>query len=394
MHGIFINYRREDAAGFARSLFDRLKNHFGEQLVFMDVSNIEPGLDFVTTIETSLQSCDALLVLIGPAWEQLCIERQTEGQDFVRIEVATALERNVRVIPILVQGASMPAEEKLPEEIRPLVRRQALQLTNEGFDSDVAKLIAVLEKALGNKFKPAHNQHNSTAASTTSKISGKKGIMIGFALAFAVLIGIGVAVDTESKAPTAALTTIHNQPPTSNTTQRIPTSVPSQQQISEAQASLNTLGYQPGPTDGVMGANTIAAIRQFQRDEGLGVTGEVNEDLLDDAVDDLSTVPDAPATATLSGTWYDNFGYRTQIQHNGSQVTAISYDPYSGLQTSVAQGTFDGHQLNYQWTAQGAVGSGVGTLQNDQRHLDIIVTDAMTGMVQSNQLHKEHMPGQ
>ncbi|MGA8055004.1 MAG: toll/interleukin-1 receptor domain-containing protein, partial [Burkholderiales bacterium] len=68
MSGIFISYRRDDASGQAGRLFDRLKEHFGEDHVFMDVTDLKPGQDFVTEIELALEGSDVMLAVIGPQW--------------------------------------------------------------------------------------------------------------------------------------------------------------------------------------------------------------------------------------------------------------------------------------------------------------------------------------
>ena len=400
MHGIFINYRREDVAGFARSLFDRLRAHFGDNQVFMDVSNIEPGLDFIDTIDKSLKSCEALLVLIGPDWESVCVERSGEPDDFVRIEVAAALKRNVRVIPVLVQGATMPDEANLPEDIKPLVRRQATALSNDRFDSDIERLIEVLEKTLGSKFKPKPLDQASSSKKTW--LSGRSGILVGFLLAFVLLVFIGVWVDEDEFDPVLQdeVDTFLDVAEGTDIDVNID-ELWSIEEKAQVQLLLQNLGYQPGTVDGVIGANTTTAIQRFQRDVGLAANGLINEDLLDALIVAeplIQAIPTAnqrlPTELNLTGTWYDNFGNRVVMQQRGSEVNAVSYNSYSGLQMSVSRGTVYGNQLNYQWDAGGSTGMGVGTMQPDLRHMDIVVTDNDTGLVEANQLHKGHLPGQ
>jgi hypothetical protein len=112
MSRIFISYRRDDSAGYAGRLYDRLAAHFEPENVFMDIDAIEPGLDFVEVIEQAVGSCDVLIALIGKQW--LAIKdgqgrrRLENPEDFVRLEIKTALDRNIRVIPALVGGAAMP----------------------------------------------------------------------------------------------------------------------------------------------------------------------------------------------------------------------------------------------------------------------------------------------
>jgi TIR domain len=151
----FISYRREDTAGYAGRLYDRLNAKFPER-IFMDVSGLDPGVDFVEEIQKAVGSCRALIVLIGKHWSISAegTPRLQDPGDFVRLEVAHALERKIRVIPVLVGRANIPAEDTLPPEIHPLVRRQALKLDDTAFDYHVNQLIEVLEKDLGPAIRP------------------------------------------------------------------------------------------------------------------------------------------------------------------------------------------------------------------------------------------------
>ena len=103
MDGIFISYRREDSAGYAGRLYDRLAAHFGSHMVFMDVEGIEPGVDFVEAIEKAVTSCKVLVVLMGKAWLNIADgngrRRLDDPNDFIRIETSTALKRDIRVVP-------------------------------------------------------------------------------------------------------------------------------------------------------------------------------------------------------------------------------------------------------------------------------------------------------
>jgi beta-lactam-binding protein with PASTA domain len=153
MAGIFISYRREDSAGHAGRLFDRLTQHFGKGRIFMDVSDIEPGVDFVEAIDKAVGSCAILIVVIGREW-LTCVEpggqrRLDNPNDFIRLEAATALNRNIRVIPVLVQGARMPKSGELPADLEKLSRRQGIEISDTRWDSDAGQLIKALEAALG-----------------------------------------------------------------------------------------------------------------------------------------------------------------------------------------------------------------------------------------------------
>src|SRR3954454_18329783 len=109
MAGIFISYRREDSIAYAGRLYDRLQAHFGDEQVFMDIDTLRPGEDFVEAIQRTVASCDALVAVIGRSWlmaqDQKGQRRLDDPEDFVRLEIAAALERGIRVIPALVGNA-------------------------------------------------------------------------------------------------------------------------------------------------------------------------------------------------------------------------------------------------------------------------------------------------
>src|ERR1700694_2577682 len=116
---VFISYRREDSQSYARELYQELSNRLPGGQIFWDIGTIAPGLDFVVEIERAVGSCDVLLAVIGRQWvhsqDASGDRRLDDPKDSVRLEIATALDRDVRVIPVLVQGISMPNERELPE---------------------------------------------------------------------------------------------------------------------------------------------------------------------------------------------------------------------------------------------------------------------------------------
>ncbi len=151
MAGIFISYRREDSPGHAGRIFDRLRSRFGSDVVFMDVAAIEAGVDFVDVLHKAVGSCDALLAVIGPQWLSATSDgkrRLDDPHDFVRIEIAGALQRNVRVLPVLVDGARLPSTAGLPTDLQGLTRRQAIELRDARWDDDIDRLVEGLEKVL------------------------------------------------------------------------------------------------------------------------------------------------------------------------------------------------------------------------------------------------------
>jgi hypothetical protein len=133
MPRIFVSYRREDAEGEAGRLFDDLVNHFGEDSVFLDVTAIEVGRDFRRAIDESVATCSVLLAIIGKDWIDARNEagqrRLDDPSDFVRLETASALKRDIPVIPVLVHGAKMPRPDQLPDELKELAYRNGVELT-------------------------------------------------------------------------------------------------------------------------------------------------------------------------------------------------------------------------------------------------------------------------
>jgi TIR domain len=150
--GIFISYRREETASYAGRLYDRLTDRFGEGQIFMDVDSILPGVDFTQAIAQAVGSCRVLLAVIGRSWltaaDQKGRRRIDDPQDFVRLEIEAALDRNILVIPVLVDGAMMPTSGDLPDSIYKLSRRNALRIENESFRRDFDWLFEVIQKSL------------------------------------------------------------------------------------------------------------------------------------------------------------------------------------------------------------------------------------------------------
>ncbi len=140
---VFICYRRDDSAYAARAIFDRLAAQFGDENVFLDVKGIDAGEDWTDVLSARVGACDALLAVIGKSWLTSADRnerRLDDPEDFVRFEIQSALERKVRVIPVLIDGAAMPRAESLPDGLKPLARRQAIEISHARFDADVKAL--------------------------------------------------------------------------------------------------------------------------------------------------------------------------------------------------------------------------------------------------------------
>jgi hypothetical protein len=148
--GVFISYRREDSGGFAGRIYDRLTSRLGRENVFFDVDTIPPGRDFVDVLSERVGKCDALLAVIGKHWilsaDSENRRRLDDPQDFVRIEIEAALSRNVPVIPVLVDGATMPHPNDLPDSLTKLIRRQAVEVSHARFESDAERLTEALSQ--------------------------------------------------------------------------------------------------------------------------------------------------------------------------------------------------------------------------------------------------------
>lgn len=151
MTKIFISYRRQDTKLIVGRIFDRLKEKFGSDGVFMDIDKIPFGVDFREHLDREVGQADAVLVLIGNGWLDA---RDEQGRrcldnpdDFVRIEIETALKRNIPVGAVLIDGAPLPKPDQLPESLQPLLSRNAAQLdVVRDFDAHMARLITDLKQ--------------------------------------------------------------------------------------------------------------------------------------------------------------------------------------------------------------------------------------------------------
>jgi tetratricopeptide (TPR) repeat protein len=147
---IFINYRRDDSIGTAGRLHDRLAEAFGRDKLFMDVDHIPAGVDFVAYLNDQVAACNVFLAIIGPNWldakDESGRRRLDKPDDFVAIEIAAALARNIRVIPVLLDRARMPTEDKLPDSLKSFARRNAVEVRNAHFGRDATELIAKMRE--------------------------------------------------------------------------------------------------------------------------------------------------------------------------------------------------------------------------------------------------------
>jgi hypothetical protein len=152
LSNIFISYRREDSIATAGRIKDRLAKEFGRERVFVDIDDIGHGQDFVEAVNAKIAASKVLLAIIGPAWTNA---RDADGKrrlddpdDLVVLEIARGLAQpDMRVIPVLVDGAQMPKAEALPNSLKALTRRNAFELRNTQFESDASRLIQAIRPA-------------------------------------------------------------------------------------------------------------------------------------------------------------------------------------------------------------------------------------------------------
>jgi hypothetical protein len=327
MDKVFISYRREDSEGFARSLFQSLVGHFGKDYVFMDVEAIGLGMDFMDAIDQSLADCGALLVLIGKDWVT-CTDGQgrrrlEKEDDFVRTELAKAIERNVRIIPILVKGAPMPKADQLPEELRSLTRRQALELRHERWDHDVDHLASALEQALGlkriDKSKPASPPISEPPPTTKPK---------------------------RSKARRYALLTI---------------------------AGLALLG-------------AIASSMMTSLDESGEGNSNLTPAPLANPVPTVDPSSRPARATTITGYWIDVDGSQVEIVQTGATAVSQAIDPATGILFQ-ANWRLNGRNFDFNWVASsGNRGYGSGVISPDFSSIQYEAVDSTTGMQDTGRL--------
>lgn len=195
--GIFISYRRADSASMAGRIRERLVDGLPDRSVFLDVQSIELGSDFETSIESELRRSSVLLVLIGTDW--LAVEAGTERSrlfdpdDYVRREIAWALQAGMRIIPVLIDDAKMPGASSLPAEIGEFAMKNAAEVRNSRFDDDARRLLTAID--------PRAWQPDPRTARRGRLLWS---IAAGAAVGLAVLFGLLIAHQEITREPMAA----------------------------------------------------------------------------------------------------------------------------------------------------------------------------------------------
>jgi hypothetical protein len=257
MSGVFISYRREDSPGHAGRIFDRLRTRLGSGLVFMDVDAIEAGVDFGVAIESAVGSCDALLAVIGPGWVSATGRggrRLDDPDDFVRLEIAGALKRDVRVVPVLVDNAEMPVPDDLPDELKPLTRRNALVLRDSRWDADIDELVLTVERLI-TRHDEAAGKQTTPARFVGSRYGGWAAaagiVLVGAGLVFGPR-GCGLGSDEATRTPNAvpaaapeqATSHVPSQPPAARSPEPAPPSAdPKPRSPDPARRALLGIGW-------------------------------------------------------------------------------------------------------------------------------------------------------
>jgi len=225
---VFINYRRADTAPYAGRLYDALTAALGHDHVFMDIDKIKPGVDFVEEVEEAVDNCHVVVALIGPTWlaakDAKDRTRLEDPKDYVRLEIATALKRDdVRVIPVLVGGAAMPNAEDLPRNLAPLARREALDLADDRWKYDVARLVDAIRDGhtLGNgsapplppvEVAPPHVAYQPEGAPPRKRPSWQLPVFLGGGAALVILVVVLALVLTNNPNPPQPTTTVPPAP--------------------------------------------------------------------------------------------------------------------------------------------------------------------------------------
>jgi hypothetical protein len=332
MAGIFLSYRRDDSGGYAGRLADDLKQAFAGDQVWRDIEAIEAGADFVDAIGKAIGSCSVLLALIGPRWldakNSAGARRLDDPNDFVRLEIATALERGVRVIPVLVGGATMPAEQALPDVLRPLARRQAHELTDKRWEYDAGQLFDAVGKLPGlSRRRPAAAEPITPPPAKSQGIPGWAKGLIGVIVALAVLALIGNMMESSDPDPAMG--------------QYVERAV---QQLNQGQGSSAPAAAPPA----TQAAAPVPAPIQPA----------------------AAPIASVAAVANIAGSWISPIGDRYVIQQQGDQLRVSAVDAAHQFQL-VGQGMIQMRQVGMALVHQG---SGItmeihATLSDDGRRM-------------------------
>jgi len=319
MAAIFVSYRRSDSSGYAGRLVDSLEEAFPGHQLFRDVESIEAGSDFVDAIAKALNASSALIVVIGPRWldarDAAGRRRLDDPHDFVRVEIATALQSGLKLIPVLVDGAQMPAADKLPEDIRTLARKQGLDLSDRRWDYDVGLLFDQLARVPGiqRRLGAAPDPGPVTPPPVVERMSSGTWWKVGGgAVAAVVALGLFGAFSGGEPAPVPAPMPVVSETPASSSA-----TVPATRPESRVPVAAVPVSYEPGP----------AAVPD------------------DRSVATPTPAPARAATPDVTGLWRSPEGDGLYFEQHGREVAVIAGDA-SATQGFIGKGAFQGRKLD------------------------------------------------
>ena len=337
MSGIFISYRRQDSQGSAGRLADTLKAQFAQSQIFRDIETIEPGVDFVEAIERALASCVVMLAVMGPRWlsatDKLGRRRLDDPNDYTRIEIAAALQRKVRVIPVLVDGAAMPDAEDLPDDLKTLARRQASELSDKRWDFDVRQLVLTLEKIPGIEKRPdARVAGGDTGRTLSPDPVMARGVKMGWwvgvgaallaGIAFMVWRGVETLEPTSVAAPSYAISRAAPAPAVAS---------------DKDSGSASRISATPAAAEPTRPADVPPPT--IKREVYAGVASTVQP------------APAQPKHLDISGTWIDVFGNRYTLTQQGARVDIRMTLAAAPGRSAEGSGTLSGRTIVFNYYA-------------------------------------------
>lgn len=210
MGGIFISYRRNDSDVAAGRLADDLSAIFGAANIFRDIDSLHPGQDYEEALDSALESCAVLIAVIGPRWSTITNKegqrRLEDPTDWVCTEISRALARGIYVIPVLISGTNMPQDQEVPDSLKPLLKRQGIELDDRHWKQELVVLAQALEKLPGMTSRaplPATTGQvkPNDMAGLTQNVRSKPSriqsryVVASVALAFLLLIACAVAIN-------------------------------------------------------------------------------------------------------------------------------------------------------------------------------------------------------
>jgi peptidoglycan hydrolase-like protein with peptidoglycan-binding domain len=314
VHGpaIFISYRRKDAAAYARGIAERLGARFDADRVFMDL-RIPPGMDFVQAIHEGIRSAGAIIVIIGPAWMVDPVtgeNRLDHPEDYVALEVATALADKDVVIPVLVGGATMPRRADLPEAIRPIATREALEITDQRWDYDVGRLADRLAEVLPPAEEPPPGRGAGRGRQERRGVFGYRRVALGAGVAAAVLVAGGIAFALLSGGggpgpPSGPTTSPTETSPSPSLGSRVLDLGSQGEDVRQLEQRLDQLGFNVGTLDDQFTDQTENAVTAFERCWGLPLNGRVSTPVVD-ALEDPAIQTGTGGNDVFQGTGQDD----------------------------------------------------------------------------------------